>query len=314
MNTHANNVFLEAVQAFNSGQVQLASLRATEIPLLDSSVARDSDYNQLVGAIAQAFGKTKLAVEHLLLAHHEAPRRTDIIERLAHLLLQIGDLRGAGYYLLKSQSLARYAGHEDVLVFGDSHSEHFFSGIPRCKVNWLGPMTMHRVGRDGLAAVNVQALSIRHGDTVRAAVFVFGEIDVRAHVTEQRDRVGRKLDEVIATLCANYVRTACLNRDLIAGISVVICSVPPPMVCENNPDVPFGSSIDERAALTRQINDTLKSLCVENGLLFLDIYPYFSDPSGVMTRGVSDNTVHVRREFSDIVEYELGKIIAPIQR
>jgi hypothetical protein len=201
---------------------------------------------------------------------------------------------------------ARYEGKEDIFVFGDSHSDFCFSGIPRCRVHWLGPMTMHRVGRDGLGAVNLNACRTPEGV---AAVFIFGEIDIRAHVMQQRDREGRELCEVIETLCANYFRTIRANRELYEELTIVVSSVPPPLVGENNPDLPFSSTIDERVDMTRQVNARLRAMCEKHQFRYLDVYQYFSDPSGVMATGISDNVVHVRREFSDIVEYELERVL-----
>jgi hypothetical protein len=46
-------------------------------------------------------------------------------------------------------------------------------------MHYLGPVTMHRVGRDGLRAFALNTLdigAIRRGD---ALGFIFGEIDVR---------------------------------------------------------------------------------------------------------------------------------------
>lgn len=298
--------YAEAVNAFNAGDVHTASVRATELPFLDAGIAREADFHLLLAAIEQGFGKTHLAQEHLQQAFALAPRRADIAERLGQLHMQTGDLREGIYFLQRSRRLSQAVGREDVLVFGDSHSDFCFGGIPRCKVHWLGPMTMHRVGRDGLAALDVR----QFGATAQQhLVFIFGEIDIRAHVTAQRDRHGRDLSEVVDTLCAAYAQTVALNLAHSGALSATICSVPPPMVCENNPEVPFHSSLSERIAITRDTNAALRHQCQQHQLRFLDLYRYFCSPSGHMVRGFSDQVVHIRREFCEIMEYELESVL-----
>lgn len=307
MDNETINGLLRAIDAMNRGDVATASLLAAELPLRDRWIVSNADYNQLLGAMDQSQGKTHTAIHHLKAAYGCAPRRTDISQRLGQLLLASGDLKEAAYYLGKAHRFAHYEGREEVFVVGDSHADFCFSGIPRCKVHWLGPMTMHRVGRDGLSAVNLKTLQVPER---AAAVFVFGEIDIRVHVSGQISAQGRDRAEVLATLCQSYIAAICQSRDQYAGLRVMVASVVPPMVGENNPEVPFRCPLEERVANTRDVNALLRALCATHGLQFLDTYPYFAEPSGVMVRAISDNLCHVRREFSDIVELELDKALA----
>lgn len=298
--------YAEAVNAFNAGDVHTSSVLATELPFLDAGIAHEADFHLLLAAIEQAFGKTHVAQEHLQQAFALAPRRADIAERLGQLYMKTGNLREGIYFLQRGRRLSQTIGREDVLVFGDSHSEFCFGGIPRCRVHWLGPMTMHRVGRDGLAALDVRQFGVT---AQQHLVFIFGEIDIRAHLTEQRDRHGRDLFEVMHTLCNAYAETVAHNLALSGARSATICSVPPPMVCENNPEVPFNCSLSERIAITRDTNQALRDLCKQHKLHFLDLYRYFCSPAGHMVRGYSDQVVHIRREFCEIMEYELESVL-----
>jgi tetratricopeptide (TPR) repeat protein len=308
MNAPAAARYADAVNAFNAGDVHGASVRAGELPFLDAGIASDADFNLLLAAIEQAFGKTHVAQEHLLQAFGRAPRRADIAERLGQLYMQLGNLREGIYFLQRARRLSRTLGREDVLVFGDSHSDFCFGGVPRCKVHWLGPMTMHRVGRDGLAALDARQYGAGPG---KHLVFIFGEIDIRAHVGEQCERQGRAQDEVLHTLCEAYVECVVQNLAQSSALSATICSVPPPMVCENNAEVPFRSSLAERIVITRTLNQQLAVQCQQRGLHYLDIYRYFSNPAGHLVRGFSDQVVHIRREFCEIMEYELESVLFP---
>lgn len=302
------NIFTinDAIAAFNEGRLQDAAYIIADLPIYHNDIRDNPDYHQLLGVLAHSYGKLPLAVKHLKDALNRNPRRQDICTRLGQIFLLSGDPKSAAYYLEKARQFNRFDGREDVYVFGDSHSNFLFSGIPRCKIFWLGPMTMHRVGRDGLAAVNIKAF----GTPEKAAVvFVFGEIDIRAHITHQRDHFNRPLDDIINTLCRDYIQAVQANHRLFQDIKVIITSVPPPLAAGNNPDIPFSSNIADRVQITRQINSVLERNCKELDFNYLDIFQFFSDPSGVMSSGLSDDIVHVRREFSDIVSYALDGIL-----
>ena len=44
-------------------------------------------------------------------------------------------------------------------------------------------------------------------------------------------------------------------------------------------------------------------------VLFLDYGKYFADSHGLMYRCFSDEIVHVRREYSDIIEFEIDYLL-----
>ena len=131
-------------------------------------------------------------------------------------------------------------------IFGDSHSS-IYKYLPEITVHNVGPVTMHRVGRDGVRsatrrcgpqtkvgqerelALGVQlcAASDRNGSAFQKhgikngdfVVFVFGEIDVRNHIGKQIDSLNRNEDEVLKTLAVNYL------QKILFSLTILLSSI-----------------------------------------------------------------------------------------
>lgn len=130
-------------------------------------------------------------------------------------------------------------------IIGDSHSL-MFAEIHECLIHHIGPVTMHRIGRDSL---NICNFGIHNHDFI---VFVFGEIDVRCHIGIQRDRHLRSEEDIINTLIDNFIRSI---LDCSTGNNqLMICSVVPPTDTYFNPDFPFYGTLQDRVLLTNKLN------------------------------------------------------------
>src|SRR5690242_3783812 len=101
-----------------------------------------------------------------------------------------------------------------IRVFGDSHAKYLFDNIRGIEVNWLGPVTMHRVGRDGL-----WFLREKHLAPDDWLLTVFGEIDARCHVGRIADERNTSYEEVAFDLVARYIRSISTSnaRKVIVG-------------------------------------------------------------------------------------------------
>jgi hypothetical protein len=190
-------------------------------------------------------------------------------------------------------------------VFGDSHSLEFFQ-IPHCVIHHLGPITMHRVGRDGLSFLYLPNLGVLEGEV---AVFSFGEIDARCHIGRQRDLFNRSQDEVIETLAYNYLYTLVLNRMLYRKLTLIVYSVTPPTDCHYNPAYPFYGSVEDRVAITKQLNRRLKQLCRKVGIEFLDVYADYANPDGTLNLLFHDGTVHIDWVHNQAISKKLYQIL-----
>jgi hypothetical protein len=156
----------------------------------------------------------------------------------------------------------------------------------------LGSRTMHFAGRPGALVTEARWCGLKSGD---AAVWVFGEIDVRCHIVRQQAEHGRMLDEVIATLATDYIDAILeAHRVLALARSVVFAPIPP----LDNPgyssdDFPIFGSIAERIEASRQLRAILSTLCDRYGILFLDVSAHYESASGDLRWELSDHFCHV---------------------
>ncbi len=173
-------------------------------------------------------------------------------------------------------------------IVGDSHVRAF-EGIPDCEILWLGPLLMHRVGRDSLDLSKYQLGK----ETI--VIYVFGEIDVRCHIGKQRDLKMRDEKEVIETLAQKFIEAVLKNPYQ----SIVYNVIPPTLDGGGNPDYPAWGSLSDRVRLTKQLNEELKRLCNQNQIYFLDVYEAYSREDGSLRIELSDGNVHIDPRFNE---------------
>lgn len=216
---------------------------------------------------------------------------------------------------------ATYLSGAKIHIFGDSHASFCFSNertaIPRDEISsftyrrngvvrsvpfvihWLGSKTMHAIGRDGLAALNLKNFQIQERDV---AVFVFGEIDARCHIGKQRDLQNRQFDEVIDTLAQNFLNCIELNKQAFKKLTCVVVSITPPTNNAYNWVYPYYGSLEERAFITKKLNAKLKELCTIYNCKFLDVHALYATPQGTLDDSVSDGVVHVNPQTNDQIK------------
>ncbi len=196
------------------------------------------------------------------------------------------------------------AASKTVYVFGDSHAYFNFRWPDQVShLSYLGheitfntvpctSRTMHRIGRDGLRALNIANEGVRNGDI---AIFCFGEVDCRCHIGRQVIEKKRALDEIIQTLVNNYIKTILINKSRYTQLNCAVLSVIPPCDQGFNPQFPWYGLLSERVQITKQLNQALKQSCDQASLLFIDSYHLYSDQDGVLKSELSDGCVHLGR-------------------
>lgn len=193
-------------------------------------------------------------------------------------------------------------------VFGDSHAKWCFRNIKGCVIHLLGPITMHRVGRDGIDFLDLRKFDVGEKDT---AIFVFGEIDVRSHIGRQRDVKGRTLDEILDALVNNYIETVLRNRENYNQLQCIVFAVIPPTHNKEkeNPDFPFFGSIEDRVQITRELNKRLIQGCLNHGISVLNVYDLYCTKKGDLREIYVDVVVHIRTKYNRPIRKLLNKIL-----
>ena len=192
-----------------------------------------------------------------------------------------------------------------VYIFGDSHTREF-NGIQGCEIKYLGPILMHRIGRDSLEIIDLKSHGVEEGSTV---VYVFGEIDVRCHIIKQRDLKNRDLHEIIDSLARNYIATILENQSRYRSLQSIIYNVVPPTHGDFNSDYPIYGSLEDRVKATKCLNATLKSLAKMNGIMFLDVYRDYEDKDGSLRPELSDGNVHINSNYNGRIREQLWQLL-----
>ncbi len=187
---------------------------------------------------------------------------------------------------------------QNIYVFGDSHASFnhrmvrdakFISAdnvAVLFKIRAFSARTMHRVGRDGLAGLDVTTYGVQSGDIV---IFNFGEVDCRNHIGRQRDNLGRTLNEIIDTLAIKYIATIMANYQLIPNVTYAVMSILPPSDLDLNA---YGNLAD-RIKITKLLNQRLMEECSLRQLTFINIYDLLCDANEALRHELSDGTVQV---------------------
>ena len=175
-----------------------------------------------------------------------------------------------------------------LITVGDSHSMYTFSGIA-AETRHLGPVTMHRVGRDGPWLAD-QVRDVVADDCV--IVFCVGEIDVRCHVHRQIVEHGRNEGEVVESLVNGYADALRYCRHPHIAVLAVVppCRFLDPM---HNPEFPFVGTHEDRLRYTRGVNTALRKACHENQWTYVDVSEPYQDSEGFLRRDRSDGCVHI---------------------
>ena len=195
-----------------------------------------------------------------------------------------------------------------VYVVGDSHSLIFQRRIGvMCR--HLGPITLHRFGRDGEAKALFHAafgwprrlswLPFPHPTVTSTVVLSFGEIDIRAHV----DRVSREKSLQPSQVIQGLVKSAingCFELRAITYARLVFLAPPPPVDGFSDEKFPTGGSFKDRAVWMNQLKYGIANeiaLSPDSRVYFCDLAEKFLSEDGGLKSEYSDGNVHYRREI-----------------
>lgn len=200
-----------------------------------------------------------------------------------------------------------------VHVLGDSHASFCFTHrYPVRKpleklvyrkqlfqINWLGPVTMFRVGRDSLQFIDLKKLGVKEQDSV---IFSFGEIDVRCHIEKQSILQNRPFEQVVDMLVENYMAAIVANKHQYNSLQCIVCTVVPPTDSNSNKKYPTYGQLETRIAITRYLNNKIKEACPSHGLQVLDIYSQLATTDGALNKALSDGSVHIAPRHNNMIK------------
>jgi hypothetical protein len=192
-------------------------------------------------------------------------------------------------------------------VIGDSHAKFNFQGAPGIKIHYLGPVTMHKIARDGRTAIRWKDLEIYDSDIV---VWCLGEIDVRCHIIDQARLQNVPTETIVKKLAESFLLSVASIQREAGGLKTVILAVIPPTDQVNNKEYPLVGSLKERIEARRLLNEALRVNCLTQGFHFLDPFSEFTDPMGALKESMSDGNVHCAPAFASIVVDQIRQLSA----
>jgi hypothetical protein len=183
-----------------------------------------------------------------------------------------------------------------LFIFGDSHADHNFRGLPIEHLNLQQPsITMHRVGRDG------GLIHFNPGFCSPENIFLicYGEVDCRCHIGRQV-AAGRNIAEVCDTLITGLAGT--IRSQVAVAKQIIVCSITPAIRKAEYENVhgpvthefPFLGTDEERVAYTAAMNWRLAAMCAANNWIFLNVWHEYARADGTLQYERSDGVCHIK--------------------
>jgi hypothetical protein len=193
-------------------------------------------------------------------------------------------------------------------AIGDSHVRFNFEAATRIHVCFLGPVTMHRIARDGRNALSLKGLGIHRNDVM---VWELGEIDVRCHIVKQRDLRREPMERIAESLARDYLHSVEAIQAEIDGLKTVILAVIPPTDRGQNEAFPKIGSLKERIDARNLLNVALEKYCRPLGFAYLDPFGPFEDSNGALKAEMSDGNVHCGPAYAPLIVEKVMQTCAP---
>jgi hypothetical protein len=197
--------------------------------------------------------------------------------------------------------------YNKIYCIGDSHANTLHES-PNITSIAFGPNTMHHIGKYGIEDMLNYLYDTK--EVIKEELFseegllilAYGEIDVRCHINKQIVEKQREEDEVIKTLIDDYI-----NQLKLISTNVGVLSIVPPIRFYSeiyfNENFPFVGSDLDRNRYTQKLNEYLYQRCIEENIVYVDIYNSYKDEEGFLIKELSDGNVHIynKNKVKDIL-------------
>jgi hypothetical protein len=210
---------------------------------------------------------------------------------------------------LNARLLARSRkGRGRVIVVGDSHA-FVLKDQRDCFVLGFGPVTLHRLGRDGELATLLEnrlrwnpafrfrRVALNQRDVVLVSA---GEIDVRCHLDTQIRIRGRYETDVLEAL-ARGGSVACAQVWRRHGVRTGFLEIPPPARRVDSQEWPIRGALVDRVKWTGKLNRLLNDALRREGLPFVPLPAVITDTDGSLREELSDGSVHAHHDLGPAI-------------
>jgi tetratricopeptide (TPR) repeat protein/cellulose synthase/poly-beta-1,6-N-acetylglucosamine synthase-like glycosyltransferase/serine acetyltransferase len=188
---------------------------------------------------------------------------------------------------------------------GDSHV-YVFSGtdvvggadvLPYFKTYRLGPHTAYNAINRRTLIEQIITTSVGPGDMI---MFVFGEIDCRAHLLKEAELQKRALKDVVMECVDRYFELFKMAGQY--GIPLLAWNSP----ASSREDIDCGEystygSCKQRNEVTELFNRHLKHRCEENGVIFLSVFDKLIDKDGITNTACYLDAIHLSQTAMPLI-------------
>ncbi len=282
MNVKLEDAHQDALNFYKNGQNEDAE---RVVNMILYHYPKDYIANKVAGLIAQRLNSHAVSVTYFRNALRCAPQDKELIAMVSTSI----------------SAMQQHVPDRNLYVIGDSHTD-LFRRIDRSVVRWVGPVTMHRVGREANGMFKYENYGVNKDAVV---VSVFGEIDVRAHIMRIVQSTSTPITDLIDNLVSLYVATvrhAFINSQ--ARMQIIAGLVPP---CPGMSAGGFAvaGTPEQRVVLTTAINDRLRFSCRLFGFGYLDQYTPFAADDGTLAPQWTDDGLHISRKHTEVIVPQL---------
>ncbi|HTY25047.1 MAG TPA: glycosyltransferase family 10 [Desulfomonilaceae bacterium] len=194
---------------------------------------------------------------------------------------------------------------------GDSHV-YVFSGtdaiggadvLPFFKTYRLGPHTAYNVIKRRSIIEQIIVTSVKPGDRI---MFVFGEIDCRAHLLKQSELQKKAVDVVVNDCVDRYFEIFKIAGQY--GIPLLAWNAP----ASSREDVQCDAystygSCKQRNEVTELFNRHLKRRCEEHGVIFVSVFDKLVDRDGLTNTAYYHDAIHLSQAVIPLILDELRR-------
>lgn len=178
-----------------------------------------------------------------------------------------------------------------LLTLGDSHALFCYAGVAGAKIYWRGPVTMHRVARDGIRSVVPGNCKPREHDVL---LLSFVEIDCRVHIPKIANARQTTTKSETLALCDRFERSFTRFASECRSRIALSCVIPPAPLGLPTEFYRSEEECIEDAILIRQtMNHRLSQIAP-----LIDFTSSFAGKDGQLRADLSDGSVHIDSRVS----------------
>lgn len=189
-----------------------------------------------------------------------------------------------------------------LLTLGDSHALFCYAGVADARIFWRGPITMHRVARDGIRSIVPGNCNPQENDVL---VLSFGEIDCRVHIPKIASAKQTTTKFETLALCDRFERSFTAFTAKSRSRVALSCIIPP---------APVGFATEFYRSEEECIEDAIVIRDMMNHRLsqmapLIDFRKNFVADDGKLSADRWDGSVHIDSRVSQPVVDAINKVM-----